>query len=418
LGGLGGSTSTNTTTGGGYTFGKTDQIHFSLNLPGVGIKALLSSSDSRVLQSPRVRGFDGYKASLRIGDRIPIATGSFQPGIGGVGINPLVNTQFNYQDVGVNVDLTPRVHAGKEISMHIEIEISNVRSYVDIGGISQPVIGQRKVLHDIRLKEGEGNVIGGLMQTQTSRVVSGVPGLGQIPLLGRLFSNERVEKSENEILIVLVPHIVRMPELTDLNMRGISSGTEQQVKVTFTQAPNHHPPLPPAPPPPAVAAPPAPAPEARPPAAAAPVLVPSNRAENLVPRLRFDRATASEAAGARITLNLLADNVSELFAAPLRIRFDPKVLQLTDARRGVLLSSDGQDVMLSKNIENDRGEASVQVSRFPGSPGVSGSGILLILEFQAAAPGKSAVSVSSEAARNVRLEPVPMEAASAEVVIK
>src|SRR6185295_11067041 len=111
-----------------------------------------------------------------------------------------VNTQFNYQDVGVVLDLTPKIHVGKEVSMHVEIEISTVRDHVDIGGISQPVIGQRKVIHDIRLQEGEGSIIGGLMQTQTSKQISGVPLLGQIPGLKWLFSSEHSETSDNEIL--------------------------------------------------------------------------------------------------------------------------------------------------------------------------------------------------------------------------
>ena len=429
--------------------GEVSTNDFSLTLPGASIKALLSTSDTRVLQSPRVRGFDGYKASLRIGDRIPIATGSFQPGIGGVGFNPLVNTQFTYQDVGVNVDLTPRVHGGKEISLHIEVEISNVRDFVNIGGISQPVIGQRKIVHDIRLKAGEANVIGGLMQTQTSRTTSGVPVLGQIPLLGRLFSNERLDKSENEILIVLVPHVVRAPELTEVNMRGVAAGTDQTVKVSFKQASNGLPALPPAPPtPPAGPAPvvPSAVPPVRPPGppgpsatgvpsptpggqslaptpplpAAEPVAATagpaSSGAENLVPRLRFDRPQASEAVGARIILNLLADHVSELFASPLRVRFDPAVLRLVDARRGALLSSDGQDVIFSKSVEGEAGEASINLSRFPGAGGVSGSGVLLTLEFEIAAPGKTSVRIANVAARNARLDTIPLGEVQAEVV--
>ncbi|MBI3664934.1 MAG: hypothetical protein HY236_01705 [Acidobacteria bacterium] len=443
-----GSKDGGTTTGSAISLAKIGKVNFndfSLTLPGASIKALLSTSDTRVLQSPRVRGFDGFKASLRIGDRIPIATGSFQPGIGGVGINPLVNTQFNYQDVGVVLDLTPRIHAGKEISMHVEIEISNVRDRIDIGGISQPIIGQRKVTHDIRLKEGEANVIGGLMQAQTTKTISGVPGLGQLPLLGRLFSSEHLEKSENEILIVLVPHVVRVPDLTDVNMRGISAGTDQQVKLSFTQPRDDHPALPnpesapppatPAQPPAAPAVPlplavptpaprpegaptPAQGPEAKAPAAAVAPALPSNRAEVITPRLRFDRPQVSEAAGARITLNLLLDNVTELFAAPLRITYDPKMLHLVDVRKGGLLTSDGQDIIFSKNVQEDSGEASINLARFPGSGGVSGSGVLLVVEFQAAGAGKTTVNISSIAARNAKLEAIPLDAPRAEVVVR
>src|SRR3990172_7428417 len=113
---------------------------FSITLPGATLNALLTDSQTKVLQRPEVRASDGQKATLRIGDRIPIATGSFQPGIGGVGVNPLVNTQFQYTDVGVNLDITPKVHASREITMKVRIEISAVTSRVNIGGIEQPVI--------------------------------------------------------------------------------------------------------------------------------------------------------------------------------------------------------------------------------------------------------------------------------------
>ena len=109
------------------------------------------------------------KASLKIGDREPTATGSFQPGIGGVGINPLVNTQFTYIDVGVNVDLTPHVHDNGDVSMHVELDISSVTGHVNLGGIDQPIIGQRKVSHDIRMHEGEVNLLGGLIKQQDTK---------------------------------------------------------------------------------------------------------------------------------------------------------------------------------------------------------------------------------------------------------
>jgi general secretion pathway protein D len=415
---------------------------FSLTLPGASIKALMSRSDTRVLQSPRVRGFDGYKASLRIGDRIPIATGSFQPGIGGVGINPLVNTQFNYQDVGVVLDLTPKIHAGKEVSMHVEIEISNVRDRIDIGGISQPVIGQRKIIHDIRLMEGEGSIIGGLNQTQTTRSISGVPLLEQIPILGRLFSSERLENAENEILIVLLPHVVRVPDITDLNLRSVSAGTDQTVKLNFAPAPNDHPALPPAPaaapkpaaPAPQPAPPPAPTPDTQPPTPAPTVPAPPSPTPETQPptpapaapappqpgaaRLRFDRPAVQATPGTQVTLNLVAENVAELFGVPLKVSFDPKALRLVDARRGALLANDGQDVIFSKNVLNDTGEATINLSRFPGSGGISGSGVLLILEFEAAAPATTSVNISNIAARNARQEAIALENTQAEVTIK
>ena len=135
------------------------------------------------------------RRSLKIGERVPVATGSFQPGIGGVGINPLVNTQFQYLDVGVNIDITPRVHAGREVSLKLSLDVSAVTSYVSIGGISQPMIGQRKIEHEIRLKDGEVNLLGGIMEDQQTKAMTGIPGLAQIPILKYLFSQTNTEHS-------------------------------------------------------------------------------------------------------------------------------------------------------------------------------------------------------------------------------
>ncbi|MGH9658940.1 MAG: hypothetical protein ACRD96_10385, partial [Bryobacteraceae bacterium] len=106
---------------------------YSLTLPIGKLEAVMSDRNTRVLQSPQVRAADNFKASLRIGDKVPTASGSFQPGIGGVGINPLVNTQFQYIEVGVNVDITPKIHGADEVSLHVEVDISNVRDRVDLG---------------------------------------------------------------------------------------------------------------------------------------------------------------------------------------------------------------------------------------------------------------------------------------------
>src|ERR1700686_2262485 len=134
--------------------GNLNATDFTVSIPAANLSALMSDSDTKLLQNPQIRALDGQKASLKIGDRVPVATGSFQPGIGGVGINPLVNTQFQYLDVGVNIDITPHVHAGREVSLKISMDISAVTGSQDIGGITQPIIGQRKVEHEIRLKDG------------------------------------------------------------------------------------------------------------------------------------------------------------------------------------------------------------------------------------------------------------------------
>ncbi len=164
-----------------------------------------------------------------------MATGSFQPGIGGVGVNPLVNTQFNYIDVGVNVDMTPHIHANREVSMKILFEISSVVSFQNIGGINQPVIGQDRIEHEIRLREGEVNLIGGLMENSYTDSMSGLPWLSQIPILKYLFGQSQTERIQNEILFVLTPHIVRSLDVTEFNTRAINIGTANAIEIRRVQ---------------------------------------------------------------------------------------------------------------------------------------------------------------------------------------
>src|ERR1700758_1342132 len=134
--------------------GDLNATDFTITIPGATATAIMGDSSTKIIQNPQIRALDGQKATLKIGDRVPVATGSFQPGIGGVGINPLVNTQFQYIDVGVNIDVQPTVHAGREVTLKLTMEVSSVSSHVSIGGIDQPVISQRKIDHQIRLREG------------------------------------------------------------------------------------------------------------------------------------------------------------------------------------------------------------------------------------------------------------------------
>jgi general secretion pathway protein D len=407
---------------------------YSVVLPNGALQATLSDRNTRVLQSPQVRAADNAKASLKIGDKVPTASGSFQPGIGGVGINPLVNTQFQFLDVGVNVDITPKIHGLDEVSLHVEMDISNVRDHVDLGGISQPVIGQRKGTFDVRMRQGEISVLGGLMQSQTSKAISGVPGLAGIPLLGRLFSRESNTKSESELLFVLIPHIVRAQELTESNLRGISTGNDTVIKLNMaprrtepatpsapaattpaapSTTPATAPPMtaPPAVEPP-VTAPPATAPPATaPPIAQTPATAPA--------RVSFAPAKAEGQVGSTITVTLVVDGATDLFTTPFRINFDPKIVRLNDVSPGNLLTSDGKQLLPpSKNIMNDTGDASITLTRVPGSGGVSSSGTLATFVFQAVARGTTTISFADLALRDSKLQQIPAMAAPLTITVR
>src|SRR6266566_158883 len=222
---------TTTTTGNtGSTSGSANQINlnrlgnlnatdFTVTINPATATALFNDSTTKIIQNPQIRAVDGQKASLKIGDRVPVATGSFQPGIGGVGINPLVNTQFQYLDVGVNIDVT----------LKVAMDISSVTGNSNIGGISQPIIGQRKIEHVVRLREGEANLMGGMLEDLQSKSLTGIPGLAQIPILKYLFGQTATEHSETETVFVLIPHIVRRQVLTAMNEQAIDVGTASAI---------------------------------------------------------------------------------------------------------------------------------------------------------------------------------------------
>ena len=411
--------------------GKVNTEDFSTVLPSGMLQAVLSDSGTRVLQSPEIRSVDNQKATLKVGQKEPIASGSFQPGIGGVGINPLVNTQFTFIDVGVNVDLTPKVHDNGEVSMHVEVEISSVVGNVNLGGIQQPIISQEKVIHDIRMKDGEVNLLGGLRQTQESTTLTGIPGLSSIPVIKWLFSSKQVNKTSQELLIALIPHIVRRPDYTEEEMRAIAVGNATVVKLNYAPesrtegapaeapkgtapAPEGRPANPPVTPPASSAnppaAPPATAPPVNvPPSAAPPAATPATpapaqpQANALV---SFVPAQVDTIMGGSFNVNLVVTNANDLFSAPLQIKFDPKTLKLNNVVQGNLMSSDGQQVAFTKNIQNDSGEADITLNRLPGTGGITGSGMLVTLSFTTLARGATSVSAPAFSPSNSQGQPI------------
>src|SRR5262249_4419838 len=148
---------------------------FATTLPSALLQALMTDSKTKVLQAPQLRAIDNVKATAKIGDKVPIATGSFGSSLGGVGVgvSPLVQTQFQFLDVGVNVEMLPRVHDNGDVSMHLDLEISAVTGTADLGGgLKQPIVEQRRIGIDARLHEGEVSLIGGLTKTQNSKQIS------------------------------------------------------------------------------------------------------------------------------------------------------------------------------------------------------------------------------------------------------
>jgi general secretion pathway protein D len=410
------STTTTTTSNTSGTTGTPNQVNlnrlgnlnatdFTVTINPATATALFTDTNTKLIQNPQIRAVDGQKASLKIGDRVPVATGSFQPGIGGVGINPLVNTQFQYLDVGVNVDITPRVHAGREVSLKVSMDISSVTGQSNIGGISQPIIGQRKIEHEIRLKEGEINLLGGMLEDQQTRSLTGIPGLSQIPILRYLFGQTNTEHRENEIVFALIPHVVRAQDLNDLNQKALQVGTASAIELRRVSRPA-----------PATQAPaPAPAPPAQPPAEANPQ---PPQPEAGAASFTFDPANVTQPAGSTFAVNVLLSGAQNVYSVPLQVSYDPKLLQVVNVSNGGLLSQDGQAVALVHRNDDSTGALQITATRPPGSNGVSGQGAVVTLTFMAKASGQSTLTISKGGAKDPGMQPIPVAGAVATVTVQ
>jgi general secretion pathway protein D len=209
--------------------------NFAVTVGAATVDMLLSDSDTQVLQNPRVRATDGQKATLKIGSRIPIATGSFSAGAAAATASPLVQTQFTYIDIGVNVDLQPTVQANDAVSIKLKAEVSSQSGTVTISGVSEPIISQQSIEQSISLKAGETSILGGLLEEDDNHTVAGTPGLGELPVLKYFFSSRQHETKHEEIVFLITPRLVRLRQINTQNTRQIDTGTGASIELREMQ---------------------------------------------------------------------------------------------------------------------------------------------------------------------------------------
>jgi general secretion pathway protein D len=412
---------------------------FAVTIGQAQANLLLSDSDTKVLQNPRLRASDGQQATLKIGSRIPIATGSFSNGVGGSALGGIgaVQTQFQYIDVGVNIDMKPTIHYNRDVTLKLKIEISSESGSTTISGVTEPIISQRTVDQVIRLKEGEVNLLGGLLDDEKDKSISGWPGLGEIPFLKYLFSTVSTTKIDDEIVFLLIPHVVRAPELTPLNLETIDTGTTNSFELRRKAAvPDGAAPQAASP---ASAAPPANALASNAGGAGIPGQSAAVAAGNALAAMRqqagANPGSASQGAaslgaanqgaanlgaanlGVPVALQLVAPSAAQkvgsnfevsvnlsggrdIFSVPMQIQYDQSKLTLINVDAGNYLGGgDGQAVALVHRDDGSGGVA-ITASRPPGVAGVNGSGQVCVMTFQAKAPGEAAIAITRPGAKN------------------
>jgi general secretion pathway protein D len=439
-------------------------------IPGVVVNFLKTDGDAQVIARPQLRVSEGEKASVRIGDRIPIPTTTFNaaPTVGGTVGVPI--TSFTYQNVGINIDLEPRVHHNREITLKAKVEISSLAGQVSAGGgLSQPIIGTREIDTTIRLKDGETNLLAGLIREEERRSMSGVPGLSDIPVLRRLFGTTETNIQKVDIVLTLTPHIIRIPDIKEDDLLPLWIGTEQKIALRGSSRqsafgnlfeekvePPSYPGIPdftveeaaatggaalsagaagalagsdagggetpdvtgaesgevdapprPEPPPPTP-------PDEEPVPGAADDNAPSGPAI-----VNFDPSYLGTAAGQEFSASVVISGASGVGSVPFHLEFDPDILEFLGAdQASPFLSQDGTPVFVLATLSGNGREIIVGLSRQGNRPGVDGQGTLIEMRFRARKSGTTSLNFSNLSVLDPSAQPLPYEKLGMTVVVQ
>ena len=201
------------------------------SVPGLYYRLLKEDRTTRVLANPQLRTLVGVAAKARFGDRVPVPITTFSPiATGGIAQQPI--TSYDYRNIGVNIDITPRVHLDNAVTLVLTISVTSI-SGSGFGGI--PTFGNREITTQIRLKDGETNMLAGLIRDDERKVRDGIPGLSDLPAIGRFFGHSRDERTQTDIILMLTPRIVRVLDLTEDDLRAFRMGRDSGGPVAATR---------------------------------------------------------------------------------------------------------------------------------------------------------------------------------------
>lgn len=464
-GGNGGGTDPGTGTGGGSSGGGTSTgdtgsgntfnlntisqgistADFYMSVPSAIFKFLASDSHTRQLAKPQLRGAEGEELSLNLGNDVPVPQTVFG-GIASGGINTVPIQSFTYRTVGIRVKMKPRVTYDNEILLEIEIESSTVGSGVTVAGQSLPSFGTRNVKTKLRLREGESNLLAGLLQENDRRALQGIPGVMNVPGLKDILGSRNNSMDQTDIVMLLTPRIVRTHELTQDNLNPIYIGSASNVGLTgptpviaapdepgadvpagaVPGAPGGVPPpgapLATAPPlggqptpPPAGGLPNTVTPGTPPSVTSTPGLQPAATPprESTAPTPATPGAPIAPPAAAQIivatpgpefrvgggpyTVPISISGASRLSVVSLTLTYNPAVVRVRSVQEGTFLRQGGMNAAFAQKDDAASGRLDVSIARNGDSTGASGVGLLAAVLFDAVAPGSTALSVSGVA---------------------
>ena len=370
----------------------TDLANYQMTVPTALAAILAADSDTKIIAQPKIRGVGGEKIEYVVGQKVPIVNSQFAAiAAGGLSTQPIVN--YNLQDIGITIKMTPRIHREREVSMEMELTVSSIAG---TGTAGIPIIANREVKNTVRLKDGETNLLAGLLRDEERKSIGGITGLKDIPVLGTLFSATKKTIDQSDVIMTITPHIVRDLDISeeDLkplwvdpeNLSGMTGGAAAARGAVTTQ-------------PQAAAAQEQPAEEE--PGANGVYLSPAS----------FEAPRDREF---RINVELSSDK--ELGSGSFVLTFDPRVLKLKDVMEGGGLRQLGDKVPFIKSISG--GTCTFGFSSPPGGPGFKGRGVLAVLAFTSIAPGQTSIGFASANAGSPMGQAVTLETGEASVSIR
>lgn len=375
----------------GFTLGNLNTLNkdsIGINLPSVMLNLHRDVGDVNILANPKIRARNRERAKVMIGDKLPVVTTT-----GNAGSSTFISESVQYVDVGLKLEVEPNIYLDDEVAIKIGLEVSSlVREIKTAGGSLVYQIGTRTANTVLRLKDGETQLLAGLISNEERMSANRVPGIGDLPMVGRLFASQRDDNQRTEIVLSVTPRIVRNIRRPDLNQAEFWSGTENDVRSR---------PL-------VLGAKPAePRGDAASLAAAAPTAPAGGGA---LPPGAAAGAGATPAAAVPLSLQLQAPQelkVGEVFSVqvnvksavplrgmPVQLEFSPQTLQVMDAEEGLFFRQDDAPISKTKTLEQASGHATMAVLR-NGADGVSGNGTVASFRFKALAAGKAEVRISS-----------------------
>ncbi|HLA78206.1 MAG TPA: secretin N-terminal domain-containing protein [Vicinamibacteria bacterium] len=367
---------------------------FIVSMPAtVAAKLLQTDGTARILAAPKLRAAEGKKTTLKIGQEVPVPVTTFQTTVANPnqsGYTPA--TSFNYKNVGVNLQITPRIAAGGEITLEMSAEFSSTGADSEIAGQKLPSFLTRNVDGVLRLRDGETTLLGGLMQRDEKHSISGVFGLQDVPLLGPLVSSHEKKVDDTEILISITPRLVRAPHITEADLKPLYIGTQDLPKV-----PSARPPLFGAPEEPLASPSPVPSASPKPQAPVAPAAAPSPAA-GVPPPLPARPALAAALTpleakvkpGEATAVSVVLMNAQDLTGVEVVIAFDSALVEALDLAAGSLMTLGGVPVNAERAMEP--GRARVRLTR---ASGVAGSGVVAALTLKGLREGGTTVTVET-----------------------